>query len=135
MILNPKTLEKLRLLINEDTEYRSAPQLVQFFNALGFNYSYGQSFPFRWIFTDKKLKIIHGSPEIDKSIKTIISSANFIEQVKELDGHIAEFNKYMAVTTSQNEKCNSHDSGFLDGVSYNCHGQTVFRSGSAHNEA
>ena len=96
MILNPKTLENLRLFINEETEYRSGPKLVQFFNALGFNDSYGQSFPSRWIFTDEKLKIINSSPEIDKSIKTVLSPANFIGRVKELDGHIAEFNKYMA---------------------------------------
>ena len=64
MILTPKSLEKLRLLINEETEYRSGPQLVQFFNALGFNDSYGQGFPSRWVFTDEKLKVINGSPEI-----------------------------------------------------------------------
>lgn len=96
MILNPKALENLRLLINEETEYRSGPKLVQFFNALGFNDSYGQGFPSRWIFTDEKLKIINGSPEIDKSIRTVLSPVNFIGRVKELDGHIAEFNKYMA---------------------------------------
>jgi len=96
MILTPKTLEKLRLLINEETEYRSGPQLVQFFNTLRFNDSYGQGFPFRWIFTDEKLKIINGSPEIDKCIRTVLSPANFIGRVKEMDEHIAEFNKYIA---------------------------------------
>lgn len=96
MILTPKSLEKLRLLINEDTEYRSGPQLVQFFNALGFNDSYRQGFPSRWIFTDEKLKLINGSPEIDKCIGTVLSPANFIGRVKELDEHIAEFNKCIA---------------------------------------
>jgi hypothetical protein len=37
MILNPELLEKLRLLINEEIEYRSGSQLVFFFNNLGFN--------------------------------------------------------------------------------------------------
>lgn len=31
MILQDKSLEKLRLLINEETEYRSGPKLVKFF--------------------------------------------------------------------------------------------------------
>ena len=31
MNLQPKTLEKLRLLINEETEYRSGPKLIEFF--------------------------------------------------------------------------------------------------------
>jgi len=34
MILQPKTLERLRILINEDTEYRSGPKLVEFLIAL-----------------------------------------------------------------------------------------------------
>jgi hypothetical protein len=96
MILTPKSLERLRLLINEETEYRSGPQLVQFFNALGFNDSYGQGFPSRWMFTDEKLKIINGSPELDKCIRAVLSPANFIGRISELDKHIAEFNKYIS---------------------------------------
>ncbi len=96
MILTPKSLEKLRLLINEETEYRSGPKLVQFFNALGFNDSYGQGFPSRWMFTDEKLKAINGSPELDKCIRNVLSPANFIGRISELDKHIAEFNKYIA---------------------------------------
>jgi len=42
MILCKKTLEFLREMINEKTEYRSGPKLVQFFNDLGFKDSYGQ---------------------------------------------------------------------------------------------
>lgn len=37
MIISQKTLEKLRDLINEDTEYRSGPKLVGFFNKYGFS--------------------------------------------------------------------------------------------------
>jgi hypothetical protein len=37
MILNSKTLEKLRNLITEETEYRSGPKIVEFCNQLGFN--------------------------------------------------------------------------------------------------
>lgn len=96
MILTPKTLEKLRLLINEETQYRSGPQLVQFFNALGFNDSYGQGFPSRWMFTDEKLEVINGSPELDRCIRSVLSPANFIGRISELDKHIAEFNKYLA---------------------------------------
>jgi len=95
MILNPKTLEKLRLLINEETEYRSGPQLVRFFNNLGFNDTYGQGFPSRWIYTDEKLEKINGSPEIDKCIREILNPANFIDRINELDNHIIDFNKYL----------------------------------------
>ena len=81
MILQSKSLEKLRLLINEETEYRSGRQLVQFFNELGFNDSYGQGFPSRWAYTDERLAKINGTPELDKCIKKLFSPVNFIRRV------------------------------------------------------
>ncbi len=96
MILSEKTLEKLRVLINEDTEYRSGPKLVQFFNDLGFQDSYGQGFPSRWIYTDEKLNVINGSPRLDRCIKKLFAPINFVGDIPRLDALIAEFNKYMA---------------------------------------
>ena len=96
MILTSKTLEKLRLLINEETEYRSGPQLVKFFNSLGFSDSYGQGFPSRWAFTDQRLEAINGTPELDKCIRSALNPANFIGNIPKLDEHISDFNKYLA---------------------------------------
>jgi len=96
MILGKKTLEKLRELINEETEYRSGPKLVQFFNELGFNDEYGQGFPSRWMFTDEKLSLINGTPELDKCIKNVFSPINFIENADDLDNFINDFNKYLS---------------------------------------
>jgi hypothetical protein len=96
MILNSKTLEKLRLLINEETEYRSGPLLVNFFNELGFIENYFQGFPSRWIYTDDKLKKINGTPEIDKCIKKVFAPVNFIGRFDELDNHIKDFNQFLA---------------------------------------
>jgi hypothetical protein len=42
MQLQQKTLEKLRNLINEETEYRSGPNLIDFFNGLGANDIYNR---------------------------------------------------------------------------------------------
>lgn len=96
MILNQKTLEKLRLLINEETEYRSGPKLVQFFNSLGFNDSYGQGFPSRWAYTDEKLAQLNGTPGIDQCIRMVFAPVNFVGQFDNLDKHLEEFNQYMA---------------------------------------
>lgn len=96
MNLSKKTLEKLRDLINEETEYRSGPKLVEFFNQLGFNDLYGQGFPSRWMFTDNKLEKINGTPEIDKCINNTLSPINFIGRFRELDKHINDFNQYLA---------------------------------------
>lgn len=96
MILSQKTLESLRDMINEKTEYRSGPQLVQFFNQLGSNDKYAQGFPSRWVFTDQKLQSINGTPQIDECIKSAFAPINFIGRVPELDAHLQEFNKYLA---------------------------------------
>lgn len=96
MILNNKTLEKLRLLINEETEYRSGQQLVRFFNDLGSKDIYGQGFPSRWIYTDNKLNLINGTPDLDKCIKLLFAPVNFIGKYEILDKHINSFNEYLA---------------------------------------
>jgi len=95
MILSKKTLEKLRNLLNEETEYRSGPKIIQFFNQLGFNDSYGKGFPSRWIFTDERLEKINGTSDMDKCIKLLLSPANFIGNIQKLDAHIKDFNQYI----------------------------------------
>lgn len=96
MILTQKTLEILREMINERTEYRSGPKLIQFFSDFGFKESYGKGFPSRWIYTDEKLKLINGTPTIDDVIKKLFSPINFIGKVNELEILLQEFNKYLA---------------------------------------
>lgn len=100
MQLNAKTLEKLRVIINGDNgdktkDYRSGSQLVAFFNALGFDDTYGQGFPSRWVYTDERLKILNGKPELDKCICNAFAVVNYIGRVTELDSLIADFNQYM----------------------------------------
>lgn len=84
MNLNKKSLEKLRMLINEDTGYRKGFQLVDFFNSLGFNDVYGQGFPSRWVYTDQKLEIINGTSRIEQCIKAVLHPANFVERLEDL---------------------------------------------------
>lgn len=96
MILQKKTIEKLRDLINSETEYRSGPQLVSFFNNLGFNDIYGSGFPSRSTYTESRLEQLNGHPEIDKCIKTIFSPVNFINRFSELKNLIVDFNQYLA---------------------------------------
>jgi hypothetical protein len=95
MILGTKVLEKLRELINEETEYRSGPKLVKFFNELGFNDTYGQGFPSRWMYTDEKLNSINGTPELDKCIKTVFAPINYVGKFNELDELVKDFNQFL----------------------------------------
>ena len=81
MNLNTKSLEKLRMLINEETDYRKGFQLVNFFNSLGFNDIYGQGFPSRWVYTDQKLEVINGTPRMEQCIRAVLHPANFIDKL------------------------------------------------------
>lgn len=96
MIINDKSIEKLRDLINEETEYRSGPKLIDFFKDLGFNDTYGQGFPSRWKYTDYCLRKINGKPELDKCIRILFHPVNFIGKTSELDNHIKNLNEYLA---------------------------------------
>ena len=95
MKLNPKSLEKLRELINEKTEYRSGSKLVSFFNDLGFNEEYKQGFPSRWFFTDEKLNQINGTLKLQDCILKVFNPINFIGKNDELNKFISEFNQYL----------------------------------------
>ncbi|MBN3003573.1 hypothetical protein JW897_07455 [Chromobacterium alkanivorans] len=96
MILSKKTLEFLREIINEKSEYRSGTKLVKFFNDLGFNDTYGQGFPSRWIFTEDRLTKINGTPTLDQCIKNTFAPVNFVDRIHALDLLINEFNQYLA---------------------------------------
>ena len=71
MHLSPKTLEKLRDLINEITEYRSGPKIIDFFGMLDYQDVYRQGFPSRWMYTDLRLSQINGTPRLDICIRSL----------------------------------------------------------------
>lgn len=96
MVLSKKTLECLREMINERTEYRSGPKIIQFFNALGFNDEYGQGFQSRWVFTDDRLEKINGTPRIEECIRNTFAPINFVGRMGELDQLLSDFNQYLA---------------------------------------
>ena len=95
MLLNRKTLEKLRQLINEETGYRKGYELVEFFNELGFNDTYDQGFPSRWFYTDERLDQINGTPKLEKCIRNVFAAINFIGRISDLDHLIEDFNQYL----------------------------------------
>lgn len=95
MFLNEKSIEVLGNLIAEDIEYRSGPQLIDFFSEFGFNDVYGQGFPSRWYYTQQKLNKINGTANMDKCIKKLFSPINFIGQQDKLHKFVDKFNDYL----------------------------------------
>lgn len=95
MTISQKTIQILREIINEKSQYRSGPMLVQFFNELGFHDVYGQGFPSRWAYTEDKLNQLNGTATLEQCIKNVFSPINFIENPVLLDELLELFNKHL----------------------------------------
>lgn len=96
MQLSQKTIKELQEIINERSEYRSGPKLIEFFKEFGFNEKYGPGFPSRWVYTEEKLNKLNGTSDIDKCIKKVFSPINFVTDYNKLDRLIHDFNAYLA---------------------------------------
>lgn len=95
MKLSPKTIKVLREIINEKSQYRSGPMLVEFFNDFGFHDVYGQGFPSRWAYTEDRLNQLNGTATLDQCIRNIFAPVNYIENPALLDELLELFNKHL----------------------------------------
>ena len=95
MKLSPKIIQVLREIINEKSQYRSGPVLVQFFNDLGFHDVYGQGFPSRWAYTEDRLNQLNGTATLDQCIRNVFAPVNYIENPALLDELLELFNKHL----------------------------------------
>ena len=96
--ISQKTLEFLRDVITGDKElspYKSGPELVKFFNSLGFNDEYGQGFPSRWYYVETKLNELNKQGRIGDVLYAYFSPINFIEEEYSLNKLINSINKYL----------------------------------------
>lgn len=95
MKLSKKTLEILREIINEKSQYRKGPVLVDFFNSLGFHDSYGPGFPTRSVYTDDRLNQLNGTATLDQCIRNVFAPVNYIDNPSLLDELLELFNKHL----------------------------------------
>ena len=95
LTLSDKTLKTLVSMINEETRYRKGPELVDFFNNLGFRdvYKWGGGFPSRSTFTESHLSSINSKPEIEKAIKIAFAPRDFDGDRQKYDECVERFNR------------------------------------------
>lgn len=93
--LSEKTLKALVSMINEETRYRKGPELVEFFNALGFRdvYKWGGGFPTRAVYTEDRLSKINCREEIEKAIKMAFAPRDFDGDQTKYAECVEKFNK------------------------------------------
>ena len=97
MEISKSCSKALREMINERTQYRSGPQIIEFFNQFGLNkeYQWGGS-PSRWKITDDILEEINGTEIMDRCIETLFNPINFIEDKAKFDELFPIFNEYLS---------------------------------------
>jgi hypothetical protein len=98
MKVSHKTIEFLINMITGNgkfSEYKSGPELVRFFNNLGFHDMYGQGFPSRWYYVEHKLLQLNNQGRIDEVLKSYLSPINFVEKENQLNELIEKTNKYL----------------------------------------
>ncbi len=95
MKLSEQTIKILTEIINEKSGHRTGPELVSFFNSLGFHDVYRQGFPSRKIYTEDNIRKLNGTAEIDECIKNAFKPINFVENYQLMYDLIEYFNKYL----------------------------------------
>jgi len=102
MDIRKRTLKIMAETVTGDNSYsfrRSGPDLVEFFNELGFNDTYGQGFPTRWVYAEDKIKEMVEQDRLIDFINYSLSEEHYFEtqSVKyEAQDQIIEFwNKYL----------------------------------------
>lgn len=62
-----------------DFPYRSGPKLVEFFNKMGFDDSYGQGFPTRWRYAEERIRFIFKQGKINEFFTNALSYQEIIK--------------------------------------------------------
>lgn len=106
MKLDDFTVQALAKIIAGDDEKlicRSGPKLVDLFNKYGSRDIYGQGFPTRWKYAEKKLNLLNGTKDLEKLILHLIDERNFLytdfdnSTTIESINKIIKFDKYKVV--------------------------------------
>jgi hypothetical protein len=98
MRISHPTIEYLTGIITGDSkksEYRSGPQLVDFFNSLGEEDTYGQGFPSRSAYTQSKLEKFNNTEKIKQVIEYCFYPIHFIKDADKGKTLLQEINQYL----------------------------------------
>jgi len=75
--------------------YQSGQQLVSLFNELGWNDSYEQGFPSRWIYAEEKIEEANGTPKLEKIILKAFDPRRFLGTEFSQQEASSYFNEYL----------------------------------------
>jgi len=94
--ISESTISFLAKTITGDNKlsfYRSGPELVHFFNEVGFNDVYGRSFPSRWVYAEDKIRELNDSKELYKVFELLLDPRKYIEHPGMLENIVTSLNE------------------------------------------
>ncbi len=105
MKVSERTIKAIQRVITGDARltggpiapYQSGPDLVAFFNEIGFDdtYSWGGGFPSRWAYCEDNLQAINGTDALALAIKAALDPRRFLECEFEADSAAEYINGYL----------------------------------------
>lgn len=100
MKISEQTIVKLGSIITGDSNIsprRTGLQLVNFFNGLGANDTYGSGFPSRWQYAEEKIREFNDTPIMKQIISAAFDPRYFIGKENEFDivEAVEQFNQFL----------------------------------------
>ncbi|MDQ1193806.1 hypothetical protein QE419_002572 [Brevundimonas vesicularis] len=83
MKISERTIKRLGEIITGDKKlspYRTGPQLVRFFNDLGFNTLYGNDFGSRWAFAEQRIRDWNDTPDLKKIVASAFDPRDYMDE-------------------------------------------------------
>lgn len=83
MKISERTIKRLGGIITGDKKlspYRTGPQLVRFFNDLGFNTLYGNDFGSRWAFAEQRIRDWNDTPDLKKIVVSAFDPRDYMDE-------------------------------------------------------
>jgi hypothetical protein len=98
MKISERTISFLAETITGDNNisfYRTGPELVKFFNEIGFNDLYRQGFPTRRYYVEERLRELNGTKRLIKVFELLLDPRNYIKKEEMLNNIVDNLNKFL----------------------------------------
>lgn len=98
MKISDKTIEALSQTVTGDNDksfYRTGPELVEFFNELGFDDQYHQGFPTRVYYAEGKIRTLNGTEHLARLFDLLLDPRLYIESEYQREEVVEYLNQYL----------------------------------------
>ncbi|UFJ41242.1 abortive infection family protein [Brevibacillus humidisoli] len=98
MKVSERTIQAIGQIVTGDNGisfYRSGPELVRFFNELGFDDTYGKGFPSRWYYAEQNIRSINGTVSLVQLLELQLDPRQYIGREDMLEAIVTHLNNYL----------------------------------------